>query len=134
MREQLPLDFTATPGPLLARREFLSGLQCHNQLWWLVHEPGAGELLPGANARSLMEDGQQIRRLAREYISGGRLIDFRFQNRRARVEATAAALKSGAAVLYEATFAAGGMAVQADILERNGAGWDTYRSPGQRSS
>ncbi len=108
---------------LLTKREFLAGLQCHKRLWWLVHEPDATELVPDANLRTLLQRGRQIRVLAREYSPGGHLIDFRFQGRSARVEATASAMKGGVPALYEATFAAGGIVVQADILERCGDGW-----------
>ena len=45
---------TATPGPRsLTKREFPSGLQCHKQLWWRVHDPQAGELIPDQNARAV---------------------------------------------------------------------------------
>lgn len=136
MLEQLPFDFTATPGPqsaerpapsevegLLTKREFLAGLQCHKRLWWLMHEPEAGELVPDANLRTLMQRGRQIRVLAREYAPGGHLIDFRFQGRSARLEATASVMKGEVPALYEATFAADGIVMQADILERCGEGW-----------
>jgi len=84
---------TATPGPrLLNKREFLAGLQCHEQLWWLVHDPDGEGLIPDSNTRALMEAGRQVGLLAREYAPGGRLIDFRYQARASRVAATAAAM------------------------------------------
>jgi predicted RecB family nuclease len=115
---------TATPGPRsLTKREFLSGLQCHKQLWWRVHDPLAGELTADQNARAVMLAGRQMVILARDYIPGGRLISFRHQATAERVNATGAAMASGSAPLYDATFARDGIVVQVDILERSADGW-----------
>jgi hypothetical protein len=116
---------TATPGPRpLTQREFLAGLQCHKRLWWRVHDPLAPELLPDQNSRALMQAAHQLVILAREYIPGGRLISFRHQATRERVEATGAAMASGAASLYDGTFTRDGLVVQVDILERTADGWN----------
>jgi hypothetical protein len=115
---------TATPGPRsLTKREFLSGLQCHKQLWWRIHDPLAGELIPDQNARAVMQSGRQVAILARDYVPGGRLISFRYQANAERVEVTGAAMASGAAPLYDGTFARDGIVVQVDILERSADGW-----------
>lgn len=115
---------TATPGPrLLTKRDFLAGLQCHKQLWWRVHDSLAGELIPDPNARAIMQAGREIVTLARDYVPGGRLISFRHQATAERVEATGAAMASGAAPLYDGTFARDGIVVQVDILERAADGW-----------
>jgi uncharacterized protein DUF2779 len=115
---------TATPGPRpLTKREFLAGLQCHKQLWWRVHDPRAPELLPDQNSRMLIQAARQVVILAREYVSGGRLISFRHQATAERVEATGAAMAGGAAPLYDGTFARDGLVVQVDILERTADGW-----------
>jgi predicted RecB family nuclease len=132
MAEEPPSDPTATPGPrhaqsaaegTLTKREFLAGLQCHKQLWWRVHEPSAGELIPNSNIRALMDTGRQIGVLAREYVPGGRLIEFRFQTTAARVHATQSVMQGQPPSLYQATFAADGLVVHTDILERTGDGW-----------
>ena len=115
---------TATPGPrLLTKRDFLAGLQCHKQLWWRIHDPLAGELTPDQNALAVMLAGRQVVNLARDYVPGGRLISFRHQATLERVEATGAAMASGASPLYDGTFARDGIAVQVDILERGADGW-----------
>jgi predicted RecB family nuclease len=115
---------TATPGPRsLNKREFLSGLQCHKQLWWRVHDARAGELIPDQNACAVMEAGRQVGILARDHVPGGQLISFRYQGTAGQVDATAAAMGRGAAALYEATFARDSIVVQVDILERGADGW-----------
>jgi hypothetical protein len=115
---------TATPGPRsLTKREFLAGVQCHKQLWWRVHDPEAGELIPDQNVRAVMQGGRQVGILARDYVPGGQLISFRHQATAGRVDATGAAMASGVAVLYDGTFARDGIVVQVDILERGSDGW-----------
>ena len=132
MAEKPPSTPTATPGPrhapsaaegFLKKREFLAGLQCPKQLWWRVHEPHAGELIPDSNTRALIETGRQIGVMARDYVPGGRLIEFRFQTTAARVHATQSVMQGEPPSLYEATFAADGLVVHTDILERTPDGW-----------
>ena len=48
----------------LSKSRFLAGLQCHKQLWWRVHGPGAPELVPDAARRSLFYQGAQVNQLA----------------------------------------------------------------------
>jgi predicted RecB family nuclease len=138
MLENPPPIPTATPGPqpalspsnagdsperVLNKRQFLAGLQCHKQLWWRVHDSGAEELRPDSNSRALMEAGRQIGLLAREYVPGGQLIDFRYQGRASRMAGTAVAMGSEVPALYEGTFTGDGLVIYADILERGSDGW-----------
>ena len=102
----------------LSRTRILNGLQCPKQLWWRVHEPGAAELLRSMPSQWELEEGRKVAELARTHAPGGVLIDIPHGSVRDRVTATEEALGSGARVIYEAAFLAGGVYAQVDILER----------------
>ena len=107
----------------LSKSRFCSGLQCHRQLWWKTHEPQAPELVPGAALQAVFDQGTAVGALARTYVPGGVLVDAPHDAYDEKLAQTRRALESGARVLYEASFSAGGVFVAADILEKSGAGW-----------
>lgn len=118
----------AEPGPRshrLSKSRFVSGLQCHKQLWWRVHDPDAPELVPDAALRNLFDQGAEVGRVARAYVPGGELIDLPFYQYDNKVAATGAALAREPAAIYEATFLADDTYALVDILERrpNGDGY-----------
>src|SRR2546421_13009716 len=59
----------------LSKSRYLSGLQCHKQLWWRVHEPEAPELAPSPGQQNLFAQGREGGERARQHVPGGRLID-----------------------------------------------------------
>jgi hypothetical protein len=115
----------ARPGATvrLSKSRYASGLQCPRLLWWRVHEPDAPELTPGPAQQAIFDQGTRVGALARDYVPGGVLIDLPHNAFRARMEATRAALRDGARVLYEASLSADDVYVAVDILERRGDGW-----------
>ncbi len=76
----------------LSKSRFVSGLQCHKQLWWKVHEPRAPELEAEPALKNRFEQGAEVGQAARRYVPGGD---------------------------YEASFVAAETAVAVDILERH---------------
>lgn len=106
----------------LSKSRFLSGLQCHKQLWWRVHEPAAPELQSDENTRVLFETGAQVGAAAREFVPGGTLVLAAAHDNTGKLEQTAAALAAGAPVIYEATFQHGDVIASIDILERTPGG------------
>jgi predicted RecB family nuclease len=106
----------------LTKSTFVSGWQCPNRLWWEVHEPDAPELRPTAGDRYRMEQGKHVDRLARDYVPGGVLIAGGGPSPEDRIDETRRALDAGAPAIYNACFAADGVFVAVDILERNGRG------------
>src|ERR1051326_4812667 len=46
-----------SPPPRLSKSRYLSGLQCHKQLWWRVHDPDAPELSPSAGQQNRLAPG-----------------------------------------------------------------------------
>lgn len=107
----------------LSKSRFVSGLQCHRLLWWTTHDSGAPELVPNEALQAVFDQGHEVGALARTYVPGGVLVDARYDDFAGRLAHTRAALDSGARVIYEASFAAEGVFVAADILERNADGW-----------
>ncbi len=107
----------------LSKSKFLSGLQCHRQLWWTVHDRDALELEVGPAQQLAFDHGAQVGELAREYVFGGVLIDFPYYQVKERVAATERAILQGAKVIYEASFFADGVFVAVDILHRRRRGW-----------
>src|SRR5216117_661490 len=54
--------------PRLSKSRYLSGLQCHKQLWWRVHEPEAPELSPTPGQENLFAQGREVGARARAHI------------------------------------------------------------------
>ena len=106
---------------MLSKSLYLSGNQCLRYQWWRVHEPRAVELQPSIVLEDRFDQGRQVGELARERFAGGVLIDPQ-QDAAHRVADTNAALASGAAVIFEATFEADGVRVSCDVVERGPQG------------
>ncbi len=102
----------------ISKSRFCSGLQCLRRLWWEIHDPDAPELAPGAALQAVFDRGHRVGELARERFPGGTLVDLEPWRVREKVEATEAALRDGARVIFEASFAAGGVFAAIDVLER----------------
>jgi len=107
----------------LSKSRYLSGLQCHKQLWWRVHEPEAPELAPSPGQQNLFAQGRDVGERARQHVPGGELIDLPFYQHDNMVAATREALKHEAPAVYEAWFLADDTYVGVDILERTPRGY-----------
>ena len=108
--------------PRLSKSRYLSGLQCHKQLWWRVHEPEAPELAPSPGRQNLLAQGREVGERARQDVPGGEWIDLPVHQHDNLVAATREALQRDAPAIYEAWFLADGTYVGVDILERSPRG------------
>jgi predicted RecB family nuclease len=106
----------------LSKSRYLSGLQCHKQLWWRVHEPEAPELVPTRGQQNLFAQGKEVGARARAQVPGGELIDLPFYEYDNKVAATREALNRGLPAIYEAWFLADETYAGVDILARDAAG------------
>src|SRR5262245_57269579 len=107
------------PEPVrLTKSRFVAGCQCEKLLWWQVNEPDADELKPDKVLLDRFDQGRHVTELARKRFPGATLIPF--GNDHARIEATRMALDFNTPVILEAAFAADGVFVAADVLERQG--------------
>ena len=109
--------------PRLSKSRYLSGLQCHKQLWWRVHDPDAWELSPSAGQQNLLAQGREVGVRARQHVPGGQLIDLPFYQHDNMVAATREALQHDVPAIYEAWFLADEIYVGVDILERTARGY-----------
>jgi Domain of unknown function(DUF2779) len=108
--------------PNLTKSRFVAGWQCHKLLWLKVHEKDAPELQVDVVLQDRFDQGAEVGMRAREAFPGGVLIDLPHDDA-GRVEATRAALDSGAPVVFEATFVDSRVHVAIDILERTADGF-----------
>jgi hypothetical protein len=109
--------------PALSKSRYLSGLQCHKQLWWRVHEPEAPELAPSPGQGNRFAQGREVGEHARRHVPGGQLIDLPFYQHDNMVAATREALQHDVPAIYEAWFLADEVYVGVDILERTPRGY-----------
>jgi len=107
----------------LSKSAVLTGLRCHKALWWRVHEPDAPELRPSDILLDRFDQGRQVGELAREHVPGGVMIGTPFISMADRIALTRREIEAGASLLYEAAFAADGVHVLVDILERAPTGF-----------
>lgn len=107
----------------ISKSRFCAGLQCLRRLWWEVHEPDAPELRPDPRQQAIFDRGHCVGELARQQFRGGELIDFGPRQVSERLAATAAALSRGAGIVFEASFAGGGVFAALDVLEKARRGW-----------
>lgn len=106
---------------LLRKDLFLIGRECQPRAWHASRRRDAVARTPADLLR--IEEGIEIGRLAREWVQGGVLIDARDVTEAA--ERTRAALVDPRVeTIYEATFVADGAVARADILRREGDGWN----------
>ena len=107
----------------LSKSRFTSGLQCHRQLWWRVHERDAPELVPDPAQQALFDQGSRVGEVARGYVPGGTLIALPYDAFQGKLAATQRALATDTPAIYEASFLADDVFVAVDILARETRGW-----------
>ncbi len=106
----------------LSKSKFMAGLQCLKRLYLEVYQPElAAE--PDEGTRAVMEQGQEVGRLARKMFPGGLLIEAGHEELDKALALTAQAVaKDKVPALFEATFQHDNVLVRADILERQSKG------------
>lgn len=99
----------------LTKSKFAAGIQCEKRLWLEANRPERGKPTSPAQQR-LFDLGREVGRLARTHISDGVLIEG--EGFRDALGQTEHALREGADVLYEATFASDDLGAKIDLLRR----------------
>lgn len=103
----------------ISKRTFLATIQCRT-MGWRAHHETAAAITPGLAWR--YHEGQQVQRLAREWLGPGRLLPS--GSTQAALDTTVAAIHDPAStLLFEASFAAEGCIARADALRRIAEGW-----------
>lgn len=114
----------APSGATLDKRDVLSGLRCHQKLWFEFHEAYAPELVPDAEAEMRFAEGHLVGARARLAMGDGvHLAPGREVAQIEVVKRTAEAMERGERLLFEPGFTAAGASVRADIMARDGDAW-----------
>lgn len=101
----------------LTKSHFMSGLQCHKQLWLEVNEPHRATALTPVQQR-IIDQGEEVGEYARQQFPEGQLIK---GSGIVAIQATQNAIESGASCLFEAAFSFDGLFVRCDILRKTPA-------------
>lgn len=110
---------------MLSKSQFIRGLQCHKSLWLLRNRPEFRDK-PDAAQQALFDTGHTVGSLACQLFPGGIEIEFDSKNFDGMMAQTRQLISEGVEVIYEATFKENGIFAMADILVKNGDGWDVY--------
>jgi hypothetical protein len=102
----------------LTKSRFLSGLQCHKRLWFEVHQPLEASVEPGIPVLQGRAFDEVVQRLQPGVVIS------RERGMPSAIAETKRVLAMGsraAALLYQAAFRAGGLAIITDVLRRAGS-------------
>lgn len=115
----------------LSKSQYVRGVQCQKSLWLYRHRR---DLLPKASPslQMIFDQGHAIGELAHARFGGGRLIEEDHQNVPQALEATRAAMASGARTLYEAAAIFDDVLIRADIIAKakGATAWDLIEVKG----
>jgi len=106
----------------LSKSRFVAGVQCHKLLWLKTHEPDAEELKISPAIQDIIDQGNQVGRLARAQFPGGVLIELAHDDPE-RLPLTRKLMAEGAPAIFEATFVADRVYAAVDVLLRDGGAW-----------
>jgi hypothetical protein len=105
----------------LTKSHFMSGLQCHKQLWLNVKQPHPAITLTPSQQR-LIDQGGEVGQSARQQFPDGQLIE---GSGIEAIQATQTAIAAGATCLFEAAFSFDGLLIRCDILRKTSPGsWE----------
>lgn len=98
----------------LTKSNFMSGLQCHKQLWLEVKEPHRASGLGLAQQR-IIDQGEAVGQYARQQFPNGQLIK---EDGTEAIRATQEAIASGVSCLFEAAFSFNDLFIRCDLLHK----------------
>ena len=101
------------------KTDFLAATKCITMAW---HQARQDSPPPDAATRFRMEQGREIGAHARQLFLDGTLVDG--TNHEALANTQRLIANDATNTIFEATFAAGAFTAKADVLRRNGNGWD----------
>ena len=106
----------------LSKSRFVAGSQCHKLLWLRTYEPEAEELKISPAIKDIIDQGNQVGRLARAQFPGGVLVELEHDDPE-RLPLTQKLVAAGTPAIFEATFVADHTFAAVDVLLREGDGW-----------
>ena len=110
---------------MLSKSQYIRGLQCHKSLWLHKNSPSLKNEI-SEQSESLFNTGNQVGDYAKQLFPGGEEIEFNPDDFAGMIQKTTNLIKNNTSTIYEATFKEKGVFAMADILQKNGEGWDVY--------
>jgi predicted RecB family nuclease len=101
----------------IAKSKFVAGVQCLKRLYWKVHQPELASE-PGASGQAMMDQGQEVGRLAHQLFPGGVKVDGSGGLSEAIRLTKDLVENSEVPAVFEGTFSADDVLVRVDILKR----------------
>jgi hypothetical protein len=109
----------------LSKTLYMKGLQCHKFLYLDRKRPDlAGEQTPALEAR--LEAGTEVGVYAQQLFPGGVAVPFDGLTKEEQLAKTRKEVSGGATVIYEATFSFDSVFIKADIIRKDGRGWELF--------
>ncbi|MEC4680473.1 MAG: DUF2779 domain-containing protein [Nitrospirota bacterium] len=113
-----PVAPTPAPTHRLSKSRFLAGLQCHKRLYLEIHSPELATP-PTPDRRAIMDMGTDVGVLARQYFSGGVLVEETHRQIPAALSRTAELVADpNVPAIFEGAFVWQGILVRVDVIER----------------
>ena len=109
----------------LSKSLMLKGLQCPKALW-LSKNPPDFALPPRPSLEAKFAAGTEVGILAQQLFPGGIAVPFEGLSFPAQLARTKELISQGVDIIYEASFSFSAIFIKADILVRNGDGWQLY--------
>lgn len=103
---------------LLSKTKLLRGFRCLKSIYLTIHEP-AREAPITPDIQALFDQGNQVGAKAREYFSGGILVDNVPQDFLGAITKTQFLIEKGHTVIFEAAFSYLGFYARADVIAFN---------------
>jgi predicted RecB family nuclease len=101
----------------ISKSKFVAGVQCLKRLYWEVHEPELASE-PDASGQAIMEQGQEVGRLAHQLFPGGVKVDGSGGLSDAISITKELVANPEVPAVFEGTFSADDVLVRVDILKR----------------
>ncbi len=109
----------------LSKSLFVRGVKCAKSLW-LYKNSDIPRDEPDQGQEARFESGRMVGDLAKRLFPGGKEVAFDPENFKGMISQTRKWLDAGVDTIYEATVSARGDFAMADILKRDGDGWEIY--------
>ncbi len=109
----------------LSKSLIIKGLQCPKALW-LSKNPPNFALPPDPDREATFAAGTEVGILAQQLFPGGVEVPYEGLSFPAQLARTKELIEQGAEIIYEASFSFSAIFVKADILVRDGDGWQLY--------
>ena len=107
----------------LSKSKYCCGIQCPKILWLDKHKP---EEKISTLSESVIENGNRVGALAREYFGDYALVEFNHEDMNQMVIKTQEYIAAGKENIAEASFYTDGLFCSVDILHKNGNSWEIY--------